>query len=314
MDQPEGKEGTSTMKTFITVIAAVYADENRAKATIEVLGQMHRARSIALLGAAMATEDEQGEVHIEEITDVIPHEAAQRLAVAGAVFALINPPRGVASAVVTAARPSGASDTRVRRGRLEGITSEICAGKTAVIVLAEDKWLTSIQLALVGYEGALIIERLNQAALQLVTGAESPRAATTGVPQIGPASIGDQETAEDRLERVRDGMAVVDAAGETVGTVTDVKFGDPEPATVGPAEGGNPLGDAFALALGAHREPDVPAVLAERLLRGGYIKIDDEQPLRPHHHYYASAGEIAAVIGRSVRLTRRRHELITPEN
>jgi hypothetical protein len=115
------------------------------------------------------------------------------------------------------------------------------------------------------------------------------------------------------LERVRNGMVVVDAAGETIGKVGYVKLGDPEAATVDSVDAGNRLDDAVVLALGGHREPEVPADLAERLLRAGYIKIDDKLPLRPDRHYYAPADEIAAVVGESVRLTKNRGELITPE-
>jgi hypothetical protein len=109
-------------------------------------------------------------------------------------------------------------------------------------------------------------------------------------------------------------MAVVDAAGETIGQVASIKLGDPEALTVDAGDAGDRLGDAVVLALGGHREPDVPADLAERLLRPGYIKIDEKRPLRPDHHYYATADEIAAVVGESVRLTKYREQLVTPES
>jgi hypothetical protein len=80
----------------------------------------------------------------------------------------------------------------------------------------------------------------------------------------------------DLLNRVRDGMHVVDAAGKDVGRVELMRMGDPEASTTAGNEevrGAQPL-DLVAEALGDESEPDVPEPLRSRLVRDGFIKID----------------------------------------
>lgn len=77
------------------------------------------------------------------------------------------------------------------------------------------------------------------------------------------------------IEQVREGMKVVSAAGEAVGTVESFKMGDPEANTtegqlVGQRRG--PIAEFMANAFGGG--PDVSEEQAERLLRLGYIRID----------------------------------------
>jgi hypothetical protein len=78
------------------------------------------------------------------------------------------------------------------------------------------------------------------------------------------------------IERVTEGMTVVDPSGEKIGKVEYVQMGDPEAATV---EGNEPprqtifgqIGQAVA---GDEREPDVEEPLRSQLLRYGFLKVD----------------------------------------
>ncbi len=116
------------------------------------------------------------------------------------------------------------------------------------------------------------------------------------------------------IELVRDGMHVVDADGEEVGTVKEVVLGDPgaetavEPpetpnvAVVGiPAGTAGPAGPAAAtFGLGAVGS-DLPEVERSRLLRTGYVRINLKGLFSGHR--YAAGDEIADVVGDAVRLT-----------
>jgi hypothetical protein len=111
------------------------------------------------------------------------------------------------------------------------------------------------------------------------------------------------------IGRVAVGMRVIDSDGEQVGTVSAMKMGDPDAATVagqqdrrGLVEG---LIDTF---VGA--EPDVPRQRAEQLLRQGYIKIDAKGFLA--RDLYAGADEIHRVEN-TVRLSVPRRRLV-PES
>jgi hypothetical protein len=83
-----------------------------------------------------------------------------------------------------------------------------------------------------------------------------------------------QSSNSDPLERVRTGMHVVDAAGEDIGTVEQIRMGDPEAATTAGNEDTRqaPL-DLIGAALGGEGEPDTVEPLRSRLIRTGYLKL-----------------------------------------
>jgi hypothetical protein len=80
------------------------------------------------------------------------------------------------------------------------------------------------------------------------------------------------------MERITEGMTVVDLAGETVGKVEYVQFGDPQAVTTEGNDlerpGGGVIGEAAMAVFGDEREPDVDEPLRTQLLRYGFIKVD----------------------------------------
>ena len=121
---------------------------------------------------------------------------------------------------------------------------------------------------------------------------------------------GEPDSIQSRITRIQDGMDVLDAAGEHIGKVAGIQIGDPAAIDVESVEYRMP-GEAFALAMGAHSEPIVPPPVVGRLLREGYIKIDDKRHFRRDHHYYATADQIASVEANTVRLASVCNELIS---
>ena len=78
------------------------------------------------------------------------------------------------------------------------------------------------------------------------------------------------------MKEVREGMRVVDADGNELGTIEEFKMGNPEAVT---AEGQAPdqnEGLFSGLIKAFTGGPDVPQERAERLLRIGYVKIDNK--------------------------------------
>ncbi|MEU5788240.1 hypothetical protein ABZ754_10960 [Micromonospora purpureochromogenes] len=102
------------------------------------------------------------------------------------------------------------------------------------------------------------------------------------------------------ISRVTTGMRVIDTAGVEVGTVDLVQRGDPNAVTVQAptADPGGSLDELIESA--AVQEPDVPADLAARLLRTGYLKVSTE--LARTGAVYVLADQIAAVTDGQVRL------------
>ena len=133
------------------------------------------------------------------------------------------------------------------------------------------------------------------------------------------------------IERVREGMAVVDAAGERIGTVERVRFGDGEggaggrgtvrPDNVAPAgpglpgSGGSgaapgfmPAGSVDDDAYDSHGD-DLAAPVRDRLRAGGYMKVDGPGPGFLDTDRYVPADAIAAVRDDAVVLAVRKGEL-----
>ncbi|MFC8850043.1 MULTISPECIES: hypothetical protein [unclassified Micromonospora] len=103
------------------------------------------------------------------------------------------------------------------------------------------------------------------------------------------------------ISRVTTGMPVVDATGAEVGTVDLVQRGDPNAVTV-QAPTADPTADPITdpggsldelIESAAVEEPDVPADLAARLLRTGYLKVSTERA--PTRAVYVLADQITAV-------------------
>jgi hypothetical protein len=119
------------------------------------------------------------------------------------------------------------------------------------------------------------------------------------------------------LERVREGMTVLDHSGRRLGTVARVRMGDPQAVTtrgeeppvsdvgvvVAPAEQtGGSLGiGAVAPVLGGTTfGADVPDQLAEELLRTGFVEVDAPELEGPAR--FVPGERIAEVSGDTVRL------------
>jgi hypothetical protein len=109
---------------------------------------------------------------------------------------------------------------------------------------------------------------------------------------------------------VREGMKVVDAAGEELGHVAFVKMGDQGTATAAadaPATQG--LFDALGEVLtGEPADPDVPEPLRSQLLRTGYVKIDGKGWFDTDR--YVGPEAIASVASDTVRLAITKDELV----
>ncbi|MFC7549188.1 hypothetical protein [Plantactinospora sp. GCM10030261] len=105
----------------------------------------------------------------------------------------------------------------------------------------------------------------------------------------------DVPTTAHPIAQVNTGMMVIDATGAEVGRVIEVRTGDPNAVTVQePPTGDGVLGDAVPhTGTGNGDEPDVPADLAARLLREGYVKVDAPELLADD--VYVAAGQIERV-------------------
>ena len=115
---------------------------------------------------------------------------------------------------------------------------------------------------------------------------------------------------QNLLAQVKEGMLIVDSAGESVGTVREVYFGtysDEAEALTATHVVGADRGIEPDVADTIEEGSDLPDVLRRRLLTHGYIRIDGGMLTSDR---YALGGQVAAVAEDTVRLNVPRDELI----
>jgi hypothetical protein len=125
-----------------------------------------------------------------------------------------------------------------------------------------------------------------------------------------PGNFGIGTTATDHLPiaQVREGMKVVDAAGDEIGKVRFVKMGDPEAVAVDPADAehrGGILEETADVLAG--RDDDLEPTLAGELLRVGYLRVDTKGWF--HKDRFVPADAITNVAGDRVYLAVAKDEL-----
>jgi uncharacterized membrane protein len=145
--------------TTITMMAAKYPDQEHAQTILTMLESMHRALTIDLKDAVMATKEHDGKIKVHETTDVTTRKGLKRGLVAGGILGAIFPP----SLLVTAAAFGGigalwgkAKDSGVKNADLKALADSLAPGQAALIVLVANESVTATQLALGAYEGELV--------------------------------------------------------------------------------------------------------------------------------------------------------------
>ena len=107
-------------------------------------------------------------------------------------------------------------------------------------------------------------------------------------------------TTRGAISQAREDMRVVDSTGESVGSVREVRMGDPAAVTDAGQEHAGPGGIGQVIA-DMVTGGDLPAQAQARLARTGYLRIDADGLFSGTR--YAAADEIAEVTGDTVRLT-----------
>jgi hypothetical protein len=111
------------------------------------------------------------------------------------------------------------------------------------------------------------------------------------------------------ITQVAEGMRVIDADGAEVGVVDYVRLSDPDAVTVQAPVDGSAVSDLAGST--AFEEPDVPPDVAARLLRGGYLKVDGEEPFDVA--VYVEADQIDDVRDGVVQLNVGMEDLVVEE-
>jgi uncharacterized protein YrrD len=103
------------------------------------------------------------------------------------------------------------------------------------------------------------------------------------------------------IRDVTTGMTVIDANGETVGTVDEVRMADAGAATSSGQSLDQPGGPITWIAEAFSTDSEMTQQAQERLARLGYIRVDAKGLFSGHR--YVEADEIATVADDQVRLS-----------
>jgi uncharacterized membrane protein len=146
-------------KQKMELLAAVYADEDRARVILDMLQQMHRATTITMADSAMAIRDAEGKVQIVETREVTTGKGAKRGAIAAGLFGLVFPPCLIVSAVAGGA--VGAAwgklrDTGIKTDKIKALGEQLEPGKAAVVALVDAASVQTTERAMQGYDGELV--------------------------------------------------------------------------------------------------------------------------------------------------------------
>lgn len=114
-------------------------------------------------------------------------------------------------------------------------------------------------------------------------------------------STGENNPSFPLIEKVYEGMQVVDSQGEKIGKVEAVKMGDPQAVTT--TGEGLEKGGLFHQVVTSIFGPEIklPQSLRDNLLRSGFIKIDGTDLLDTDR--FVPANKIASVTNDTVRLS-----------
>ena len=153
------------MSESVQMLAAVYPDRAHAEVILDMLERMHHANTITLLDAALVTKDDQGKITTEETKELTTRKGAKRGALITGAFGLIFPPSLIGSVIAGGAIGALAGrfrDTGIKNDQMHELADRLDSGKAALIALAENDSVLKVKQALVGYEGTLVNEVIDE--------------------------------------------------------------------------------------------------------------------------------------------------------
>jgi uncharacterized membrane protein len=148
-----------------TLIAARYASEEAAQTILRTLERMQSDAAITLLGAAVVTREDGDRASIDEAGDLTAGKAAAGGAAIGGLIGLLFPPSIVLTAAIGAAvggALGAVTDQGIANDELETFANDLRPGQAAVVALVDNASVVSVQSALEGYDGELLVQGVDE--------------------------------------------------------------------------------------------------------------------------------------------------------
>ncbi|HYJ13136.1 MAG TPA: DUF1269 domain-containing protein [Thermomicrobiales bacterium] len=153
-----------------TLIAALYASEERATEMLDEIKRMSHADTITIVDAAVLVKDQDGKIHVRETKELTARKGARRGAVITGLVSVFFPAGLIASAVVGGiggAVVGKLKDSGIKNETIKGIGDQIGVGQAAVLVLVEEEdSIAGAQNALSADEAELIVQPIDDATMK----------------------------------------------------------------------------------------------------------------------------------------------------
>ena len=165
------------MSEDLILVVASYSDKGKADQTLTQLKAMQQAGTIDLIDAAVLVKNDEGKLKINELREFTPRKGLKRGAVVGGVLGVIFPPSLLVSAAaggVVGGLIGRFTDQGMKNDELKAIGEELNPGDSAIVAIAEDRWIRQFEAGLVGYDK--LIRQMLDADLAAAAVAESTEA------------------------------------------------------------------------------------------------------------------------------------------
>ena len=139
----------------VSVMAAVFSDVSQAETVLKQVQQMDKDGTIDVIDAVVASRAVDGKISIKETAELTPKKGLKRGAVIGGVIGLIFPPSLLGSAILgggIGAIVGKFSDRGFDNDVLKEWAEGLEPGTSAVVAVVEQRWVTSLENAIDGYD------------------------------------------------------------------------------------------------------------------------------------------------------------------
>lgn len=139
-----GDEGV-VRPTHVELLARVFDTPEAADEALEFVQGLHRGKVIKILNAAVLVKAEDGTVTVHDTKEMAPKKGALVGAITGGLIGLIGGPIGAIVGAVAGAGAGGLSAKWIDMGFsdefLDGLDDHLQPGSSALVILAEDRWV-----------------------------------------------------------------------------------------------------------------------------------------------------------------------------
>ena len=146
-----------------TLLAITYADESRARATLETIGKAQRSYLANLDDACIVTRDAEGKVKLHQMLNTTVSGGVSGVFWGGLIGLLfLNPLLGMAVGGASGAVGGALTDYGISDEFMKGLAKDITPGSSALFMMLRDPTLDRVLPELAQHGGTLLYTNLSK--------------------------------------------------------------------------------------------------------------------------------------------------------